>query len=62
MKKIILLSLFALGGCNEHFRYPCQDPVNFGKEDCIPPACLATGTCTEDLIGKKIVTTEVEGE
>lgn len=32
------------------FRYECQDPVNWGTEDCTPPKCKAAGICTEDLI------------
>ena len=55
MKKLIglvLLSL-ALTGCgyDGHYRYPCQDPANFEKEECQPPLCKVTGTCTIDLLG-----------
>ena len=54
MKYIIavFLLLFALNGCEDRYRYPCQDPDNFGKSECIPPACEADGTCTEYLIRK----------
>lgn len=48
-KTTILLSLLILGGCEGHYRYPCQDPANIGTEECEPPKC-EEGTCTKDLI------------
>jgi hypothetical protein len=52
MKIIItILALSALVGCDDRFRYDCQDPKNFGNPKCEPPACEATGTCTKDLLG-----------
>lgn len=57
-RKLIALvsaSLLAitLSGCGYqgHFRYACQDPVNWEALECQPPLCEATGTCTKDLIG-----------
>jgi len=38
-------------GYDGHYRYPCQDPANFGTEECVPPLCEVTGQCTTDLIG-----------
>lgn len=38
-------------GYDGHYRYPCQDPVNWESPECNPPLCEATGTCTKDLIG-----------
>jgi hypothetical protein len=40
-----------LAGCKFHYRYPCQDPVNWDKEWCSNDVCKADGTCTEKLIG-----------
>lgn len=42
-----------LAGCgyDGSYRYPCQDPENWGSKDCVPPACLVDGACTEDLLG-----------
>lgn len=50
MRTITLLA-FALifAGCDEHYRYPCQDPHNWDKEICKKPFCSANGTCPEDL-------------
>ena len=39
-----------LAGCEDRFRYPCQDPINWGKDECKPPICTATGTCPDMLV------------
>jgi len=50
MKKfILLLPLLLLAGCEERFRYPCQDPSNWNENQCKKPFCSANGTCPEDL-------------
>ena len=41
--------LVLLTGCEDRFRYPCQDPKNWDKEECKPPLCTATGTCPSQL-------------
>ena len=41
--------LFLLVGCEDRFRYPCQDPQNWQNTECKPPICTATGTCPEQL-------------
>jgi hypothetical protein len=51
MKTIItLLVLFMVSGCEDSYRYPCQDPVNWKDPKCEPPPCLADETCTKFLI------------
>lgn len=49
--KTILTIIFAmmLVGCDERYRYPCQDPHNWDKEYCKKPFCSGNGTCPEDL-------------
>ena len=42
--------LVLLAGCEDRFRYKCQDPQNWETPDCKPPICTATGTCPEQLI------------
>jgi hypothetical protein len=42
--------LVLLTGCEDRFRYPCQDPKNWEIDECKPPICSATGTCPEMLI------------
>ena len=52
MYKIWFLSilLVALTGCQDRFRYPCQDPQNWTNAECKPPICTATNTCPDQLI------------
>mgnify|MGYP003352697600 FL=1 len=38
-----------LSGCEERYRYPCQDPDNWNTKQCQKPYCSANGTCPEDL-------------
>jgi hypothetical protein len=49
MKKIILLFALVLLGCEERYRYPCQNPDNWEQPFCKKPYCSANGTCPEDL-------------
>ena len=44
----IVLGLF-LVGCEERYRYPCQNPYNWNEEYCKRPYCSSNGTCPEDL-------------
>jgi hypothetical protein len=46
---LMSVSLLGLVGCQERYRYPCQDPLNWEKEECKKPLCSANGTCPEDL-------------
>jgi hypothetical protein len=41
--------LVLLAGCEDRFRYPCQDPQNWQNTECKPPICTASGTCPEFL-------------
>ena len=52
MKTLIILSVLALGGCYDAYRYPCQDPKHHSSPSCNPPVCEANGTCTKYLIGE----------
>lgn len=53
MRKLLLATLLILGttSCSDSYRYKCQDPDNFGKPECVPPACLADNSCTSTLLG-----------
>ena len=54
MKAILILSVaFLLAGCNSQYRYPCQDPANWGKDECNNQVCKAEGDCTSDLLAPK---------
>lgn len=52
MKYIVATILLALGllACEDRYRYACQDPDNFAKEECQKPKCLFTQTCPEYLV------------
>jgi hypothetical protein len=47
---ILSVLLVALTGCEDRFRYPCQNPQNWTNAECKPPICTATGTCPDQLI------------
>lgn len=51
MVKLFFVSvlLLSLAGCNDQFRYPCQDPRNWEEPFCKKPMCSSNGTCPEDL-------------
>jgi hypothetical protein len=42
--------LVLLVGCDDRFRYPCQNPKNWSDPDCKPPICTASGTCPDMLV------------
>ena len=47
---VLSVFLVLLTGCEDRFRYPCQDPKNWVNVECKAPICTATGTCPEQLI------------
>jgi len=49
MWKLILVAGL-LTGCQDQYRYFCQNPENFHKEQCLKPKCLFTQTCPEYLV------------
>ena len=55
MKRLsfVLVFGFLLASCgyDGYYRYPCQDPENWGKTECEPPECKVDGACTETLLG-----------
>jgi len=56
---ISLLCIFLLAGCEDRYRYACQNPDNFELKECQKPRCLFTQTCPEYLVAP-ILTTKVE--
>ena len=51
MRNLVLLSLLlALMGCEERYRYHCQDPANWAQERCQRPKCLFTQDCPDYLV------------
>jgi hypothetical protein len=69
MKKIlsplaVIVLALTLSGCNfdGSFRYPCQDPANWDKDECKPPICTVNGACPEDLVGDLVNQDNVSGD
>lgn len=50
--------LIVLGGCQERFRYPCQDPANWETARCQRPQCAITQECPDQLVKPE----ELKGE
>lgn len=46
----LLLPLILLAGCEEQYRYYCQNPDNFHETRCQKPRCQFTQTCPEYLV------------
>jgi hypothetical protein len=44
-----LAMMLTLAGCQERYRYPCQDPHNMNSPECTKQECEATRTCPEEL-------------
>lgn len=50
MKYALFIVLALLAGCEEKYRYPCQNPDNFQKPECQKPKCLFTQMCPEYMV------------
>lgn len=47
-KSLIALSvIIVLTGCEQQFRYPCQDPANWNAPECRKPICEVNKDCPE---------------
>jgi hypothetical protein len=60
--KLLLIMLIAVSACgyDGHYRYSCQDPENWDKEECKLPLCKVDGNCTEALLGFNPTETTIE--
>ena len=50
MKYLVIVMMIVLTGCEDRYRYPCQDPKNWDSPECNPPICTASGTCSADTL------------
>jgi hypothetical protein len=50
MKLAALLFLLLITGCEERYRYFCQNPDNFYAAQCQKPRCQFTQTCPEYMV------------
>lgn len=46
----IIAAIMALAGCDDQYRYKCQNPDNFHHPDCQKPKCQFTQQCPEYLV------------
>jgi hypothetical protein len=46
---IIFLPILIISGCDDRFRYPCQNPDNWDKTICQLPTCDVTRTCPQHI-------------
>lgn len=47
---VLILSLLALTGCEDRYRYFCQNPKNFAEKRCQRPQCLFSQDCPDYLV------------
>lgn len=47
--RALILAVLVLVGCDEKFRYPCQDPKNWDQDACQRPGCAINGVCPDQL-------------
>jgi hypothetical protein len=47
MKYLVLLLALTLAGCDQYYRYPCQDPENWDSKQCKKPLCEVNRDCPE---------------
>ena len=59
MKYLLLLTLL-LVGCDDRYRYFCQNPDNFNAAQCQKPRCEFDQTCPEYLVAP-ILEKKIEG-
>lgn len=54
MKWLLLFAAFVAfiltAGCEDRYRYTCQNPDHFGDAECQKPRCQFTQTCPEYLV------------
>ena len=53
---VVILVIAVLSGCGYQgfYRYPCQEPANWQREECVAPVCNASDTCTTDLLPEEM--------
>ena len=59
MRICVLLTLL-LAGCQDNYRYFCQDPDNFSAPRCQKPRCEFTQDCPEYLVAP-VLEKKIEG-
>ena len=52
---LILLPVGLAAFSGDRFRYPCQDPENWGSKECQKPTCEVTRTCPEYIFKPEVL-------
>lgn len=47
---VFFLIIFLLFGCEDRYRYKCQNPDHFQAIECQRPKCLFTQQCSDYLV------------
>jgi hypothetical protein len=53
---VILLAmpvLMVITGCDQKYRYPCQDPDNWNSDSCKKPVCEVNRDCPDIIFKDK---------
>ena len=50
MRLLLCLTIMVLAGCEDRYRYTCQNPDKFDLPECQKPRCLFTQSCPEYLV------------
>ena len=50
MRLLVVFILVVMAGCQDRYRYKCQDPKHFQDSECQRPKCLFTQTCPDYLV------------
>jgi len=58
--KYLILSLVFLAGCQDRYRYACQDPQNWDQAICKKPICSSSYTCPDQLASPEVRKAEEE--
>jgi len=56
---ISIAVVLLLSGCQDTYRYVCQNPDKFDLPECQKPRCLFTQTCPEYLVAP-ILTNKID--
>jgi hypothetical protein len=59
MRLLLCLTIMVLAGCEDRYRYTCQNPDKFDLPECQKPRCLFTQTCPEYLVAP-VLTNKVD--
>lgn len=49
MRLLLLIGVILLAGCQDRYRYACQDPANWEEDICKPPICQVNRACPEHI-------------